>query len=165
MDRFAAFQRLITEPDLAVEGKGKDPITCPNRMHVLLAAEDGSAVLTSKLDQLVGASRNNGVAYAKVERAGHSKGARGMSFQQLRSVSSVSASRCRRGGGRRLCIAQTRFADYSRAAEISHPDDDARLVNPHPHCPRSGPCLMSLATPPRFALTARNAGHLTLSSD
>jgi hypothetical protein len=29
MDRFAAFQRLITEPDLAVEGKGKDPITCP----------------------------------------------------------------------------------------------------------------------------------------
>jgi hypothetical protein len=44
MDRFAAFQRLITEPDLAVEGKGKDPITCPNRMHVLLAAEDGSVV-------------------------------------------------------------------------------------------------------------------------
>jgi hypothetical protein len=27
-----------------VEGKGKDPITCPNQMHVLLAAEDGSVV-------------------------------------------------------------------------------------------------------------------------
>jgi hypothetical protein len=44
MDRFAAFQRLITEPCLAVEGKGKDPITCPNRMHALLAAEDGTVV-------------------------------------------------------------------------------------------------------------------------
>ena len=34
-----ALQRLITEPDLAIEGKGKDLISCPNRMHILVAAE------------------------------------------------------------------------------------------------------------------------------
>jgi hypothetical protein len=40
----AALQRLITEPDLAIEGKGKDIITATNRMHVMVAAEDGSCV-------------------------------------------------------------------------------------------------------------------------
>jgi len=43
-----ALQRLITEPDLAVEGKGKDIITVPNRMHVMLAAEEGSVVPAGK---------------------------------------------------------------------------------------------------------------------
>jgi hypothetical protein len=54
MDRFAAFQRLITAPDLAVEEKGKDPITCPNRMHVLLAAEDGSVVSVVRIFETEG---------------------------------------------------------------------------------------------------------------
>jgi hypothetical protein len=34
-------QRLITEPDLVIEGKGKDIITCQNRMHILIMLEGG----------------------------------------------------------------------------------------------------------------------------
>jgi hypothetical protein len=42
-DKAAAgsLQRLITEPDLVIEGKGKDIITCQNRMHILIMSEGG----------------------------------------------------------------------------------------------------------------------------
>ena len=43
-DKSAAgtLQRLITEPDLTIEGKGKDLISVPNRLHVFIAAEPDS---------------------------------------------------------------------------------------------------------------------------
>ena len=39
-----ALKRLITEPDLFIEGKGKDAITAPNRLHVMMASNDGWVV-------------------------------------------------------------------------------------------------------------------------
>jgi len=42
------FQRLITEDDLTVEGKGKDLITCRNMLHIIMAAEEGWIVPAGK---------------------------------------------------------------------------------------------------------------------
>ena len=35
-----SLKRLVTEPDLFIEGKGKDAVTVPNRLHVLMASND-----------------------------------------------------------------------------------------------------------------------------
>ncbi|WFT83728.1 DUF5906 domain-containing protein [Methylobacterium sp. CB376] len=35
-----SLKRLITEPDLFIEGKGRDGVTVPNRLHVLMASNE-----------------------------------------------------------------------------------------------------------------------------